>query len=324
MPKSSLPRFSASLPVTISTLPSLAARPKLFENLRRSVILATTLVVLGSADLSAQTKPGAQTTFQSTSASLRQRVQGTVEAPPANAVDSPDDRRCAWVSEDGRSVWSSTRANGTAEWANPDRLLTIRGVVRNITFSPDNKSIAFENLRNQIGLRQIGGLPPATWGFIVVYDLATRQISYVDPSFAIDTAPVWSGDGSQISFTRKLGKLPELHVTKPVPRPQQGVWTPPPIRTSEHFTLASLMAAPIVYAPQTSGDGRSIAYVSREATDRNIYFMRIGEPARRIANFAGDDGQELDELAGLTDRRCRCFCAWQCAKRSGRCSESRR
>lgn len=297
MLESSQPRSSAFSPAAILTLLPIAARSKLLVNLPQSVILATTFLALGRSDLSAQNKPSVQTTLQSTGASSRQRPQGAILSPPANAVNSPDGRRCAWVSEDGKSVWSSTRTNSTAEWAKPDRLLTIRGVVRNITFSPDNKSIAFENLRNQIGLRQIGGLPPATWGFIVVYDLAKRQISYVDPSFAIDTAPVWSGDGSQISFTRKLGNLPELHLAKPVPRPRQSVWTPPPMRPSEHFTLASLMAAPIVYAPQISGDGRSIAYVSREATDRNIYFMRIGEPARRIANFAGDDGQELDELA---------------------------
>src|ERR1700679_74643 len=211
MQKSFLSRSSAFFPATISTLSSVAARSKLFVNAHRMGILATTLLALANSYLLAQTTPGVQTTLQSTGASSRQRPQGSVLSPPANAVDSPDGTRCAWASEDGRSVWSSTRANSTAEWAKPDRLLTIRGVVRNITFSPDNKSIAFENLRNQIGLRQIGGLPPATWGFIVVYDLTTRQISFVDPSFAIDTEPVWSGDGSQISFIRKLGKLPEWH-----------------------------------------------------------------------------------------------------------------
>ncbi len=290
MPESSPVACSALSAISPAHLPSAVASSRK-ANLHCAAGFALALLVLAGSALSALTMP------RMASASPWQRQGRPAVAPPSSAVQSADGRRCAWVSEDGRSIWSATRATSSAEWAKPDRLLTIRGTVSHLTFSPDNKSLAFANLRNQIGLRQIGGLPPATWGYVVVYDIATRQLSYVDPSFAIDTDPVWASDSRQISFVRKLGALPEEHLTRAVPRPQAGLWTPPAQRPEERYTLASLMAAPIVYAPQIAGDGRSIAYAARESFDRTIYFMRIGEPARRIVDFSGDDGQELTALA---------------------------
>ncbi|HLX43759.1 MAG TPA: prolyl oligopeptidase family serine peptidase [Bryobacteraceae bacterium] len=117
----------------------------------------------------------------------------------------------------------------------------------------------------------------------------------MDPTFATDTDPVWSGDGRQISFLRKVEGLPDLRVTKSAPQPQ--AWRPSAATASERFSVASVLSAPIVAAPVSSGDGRSIAYGAREATERNIYFLRVGEPARRIANFPGDDGRKLSQVA---------------------------
>ena len=95
MRESSLPRSSAFSPAAILTLLPIAARSKLLVNLPRSVILATTFLALGRSDLSAQNKPSVQTTLQSTGASSRQRPQTAILSPPANAVNSPDGRRCA-------------------------------------------------------------------------------------------------------------------------------------------------------------------------------------------------------------------------------------
>jgi dipeptidyl aminopeptidase/acylaminoacyl peptidase len=209
---------------------------------------------------------------------------------PVGSIESPDGKRSAWVSEDGRSIWSATRANPTGDWSEPDRLLSIRGAVRNLAFSPDGGSLAFANPRSTKGTA-----PTDRWGFIAVYDFGTRRISYVDPTFATDTDPVWSSDGRQISFLRKVEGLPDLRVTKSAPHPQ--AWRPPPATASERFSVASVLSAPIVAVPVSSGDGRSIAYGAREATERNIYFLRVGELARRIANFPGDDGQELSQVA---------------------------
>lgn len=220
---------------------------------------------------------------------LRQQPAPTTTAQPATALVSPDGKRAVWVSEDGKSIWSATRPTATAAWSAPARQLTIRGTVRNLAFSPDSKRLAFENPR-------VGNGNPAdnTWGFIVVFDFATRRIAYVDPVFATDTSPSWSPDGRQISFVRTVGTLPGVRLTKPAPQPY--TWTPPPPRDGETFSLASVLALPFVYEPSASGDGRSIAYAAREGMSRNIYFMRVGEPARQVATF-GDDGQELTEVA---------------------------
>jgi dipeptidyl aminopeptidase/acylaminoacyl peptidase len=217
--------------------------------------------------------------------------QGDRRNPPPAAVLSPDGKRAVWVSEDARSVWGATRTSAMSAWSAEQRLLTIRGGVRNLVFSPDGKRIAFENPRP-------GLTPPPRgeqWGFIAVYEIEPRRITYVEPSFAVDSNPQWSADGTHISFTRTLGTLPPARLTKPLPSTAR--WSPPPARPSESFSLASVLAAPIVYEPQASGDRRAIAYAAREGVDRNIYFLRLGETPRRIVHFPGDDGQELTQLA---------------------------
>jgi dipeptidyl aminopeptidase/acylaminoacyl peptidase len=240
----------------------------------RRLAAACLCVTLSAATLLGQTPP-----------------QAVPSSPPASAVTSSDGRRSAWVSNDGRSVWSASRTSPAAGWDAPVRLLTIRGAVRNLVFSPDGKRLAFENPR--------GAATTATrndgWGFIAVFDLAARRISYVDPSFGIDTDPAWSRDGGQIAFLRTIGALPGVRLTKPVP--QLRTWSPPQARPSESFSLASVLAAPFVYTPSASGDGRAIAYASREGVSRNIYYLRLGEAARQIVSFPGDDGQELTDLA---------------------------
>lgn len=113
------------------------------------------------------------------------QVQTAVRPPATGAVESPDGRRTVWVPADGRSVMSATRATRTADWGAPDRLLTIRGAVKNLVFSPDNARLAFENPRTSNGTASTD-----KWAFIAVYDFATRQVSYVDPSFDLDS---WGG-----------------------------------------------------------------------------------------------------------------------------------
>ena len=220
-----------------------------------------------------------------------QQQPAVPSSPPPAAVISPDGKRSAWPSEDERSVWSATRAGATAAWSEPVRWLTIRGTVRNLVFSPDGKRLAFENLR--AGNTQ--ATAKDTWAFIAVYDITARRISYVDPQFGVDAEPKWSADGTQISFTRRLGQLPVTSLTRPVPSLR--AWTLPPARPGEMYSLASVLGLPFVYTPSAAGDGRSIAYASREGVHRNIYFLRLGEPARQIVNFPGDDGQELTQVA---------------------------
>jgi dipeptidyl aminopeptidase/acylaminoacyl peptidase len=215
--------------------------------------------------------------------------------PPANAVISPDGKRAVWASEDAKSAWSATRRSASREWREPERLLAIRGTVGDIVFSPDSRRIAFEN-------------PRGAHGFIAVYDIpagkspcppppSTRvcedRIRYVDPVFATDSDPVWSGDGRQITFLRHVDGIPDTQLTRPAPRPG---WTPPPGRPGDTYRFHDLLAAPISYTPVRSGDGRSLAYITWEATERAINFMRLGGPARRVVQYRGDDGIELSQV----------------------------
>ncbi|MFU8854902.1 S9 family peptidase [Micromonospora sp. SL1-18] len=209
-------------------------------------------------------------------------AQAAAPSPPPGAVLSPDGRQAAWVSDDAKSIWSETRANAKKDWRDPERLLSIRGTVGKLVFSPDSKQLAFEN-------------PRGDHGFIAVYDVKTDQIGYVDPSFGTDSAPAWAPSGRQISFVRSYPGIPDQSLTKPVP--SFGPWTPPPARANDVFTVADILQAPIAYGPEASGDGRSIAYITRAAYDRGIYFMRSGSPSHRIVNYPDDDGQELSQLA---------------------------
>lgn len=223
-------------------------------------------------------------------------VAAPVVRPPEGAALSADGLRTAWASADGRRLMSATRAGLGADWAAPDRLLTTRGKIGAVVFSPDGGSIAFENPRTW----RDNGAADDSWSLIAVYDIKTRQISFVDPSFDRDSDPAWSADGVSISFTRAVPGLPAKRLTRPVTRLRLGDWTPPPKRADERFTMASVLAAPYLYPLNGSDDGTAIAYVSREGKDRSVYFLRDGEAARRLVTYGGDDGQELSTAPALS------------------------
>ena len=254
----------------------------------RLAALAVGLIALAPATFAEVPPPPATPILPSWS-----RPPEKVVSPPASAAIAPDGRRAAWVADDHKSVLSATRATAGADWAAPERLLTTRGTVGKIVFSPDGNSIAYENPRTW----RDDGTPEDRWEFIGVYDISTRQISYVDASFDIDTDPVWTSDGQQISFTRHVAGLPDAALTRPVKRLQLVRWQPPPRRATEKFTMAAVIAAPFIYPPATAGDGRSLAYLTREARSRNVYFLRVGEAARRIAHYPDDDGRDLADVA---------------------------
>ncbi len=204
------------------------------------------------------------------------------QAPPPTAVISPDGKRAAWPGEDARQLWSATRASAAEEWRAPLRLLTIRGTVAKIAFSPDSKQIAFENRR------------ASTHGFIAVFDLPSNKILYVDPVFATDTDPAWTADG-QIRYVRRIPGVADQMLTKPAPQPDS--WRMPLPRPGDAYPIASALQAPIAYAPEPAADGRSVAYITWESTTRAINFMRLGESARRVVEYTADDGIELSQLA---------------------------
>jgi dipeptidyl-peptidase 4 len=59
-------------------------------------------------------------------------------------------------------------------------------------WSPDGRKIAFVSLRTD-------------HSFVVVYDVATRHISYMSPSVDFDSTPLWSTDSRSLVFVRRPG-----------------------------------------------------------------------------------------------------------------------
>jgi dipeptidyl aminopeptidase/acylaminoacyl peptidase len=212
--------------------------------------------------------------------------------PPATASLSPDGLRAVWAADDRRSLLSATRTGASADWSAPDRLLSTRGKIGKIVFSPDGRRIAYEDTRTWLD----NGAATDRWQFIGVYDLRTRQIGYVDPAFDLDSDPRWAADSTQITFTRSIDGLSASELTRAVPVPANGAWQPPPRRASERFTMAAILATPYIDPPAPSGDGLSLAYLTREAENRNVYFLRLGEKARRLVNYPDDDGRELSVI----------------------------
>lgn len=61
-----------------------------------------------------------------------------------------------------------------------------------LSWSPDGKKIAYVSYREDHSL-------------VVVYDMATRTVTYLSPSVDRDTSPVWSADSRQVIFVRQPG-----------------------------------------------------------------------------------------------------------------------
>ena len=148
--------------------------------------------------------------------------------PPASASLAPDGLRAAWASDDRRSLLCATRSGPSGDWTAPDRLLSTRGTIGRIVFSPDGRRIAYEDARTWLD----NGSAADRWQLIGVYDLGTRQIDYVDPAFDLDSDPRWSADSTRITFTRSIDGLSAAELTRAVPLPATGAWQPPRRRPS--------------------------------------------------------------------------------------------
>jgi dipeptidyl aminopeptidase/acylaminoacyl peptidase len=215
------------------------------------------------------------------------------KGPPESAVMSYNGLRAAWVDADGNSIITATRAKPGAAWSAATRLLSTRGTIRSLVFSPDDGSIAYENYRTW----KDDGSQDDAWQFIAVYDLKASRISYVDPSFETDREPNWSADGKSITFMRSVAGAAPRSLTKPVVRLQLSGWKPRPKQSSELFTLPAALGVPFIYPPVASGDGTALVFVTREGKARRVYFWRAGRRPRRLVDFPNDDGQELQSVA---------------------------
>lgn len=73
--------------------------------------------------------------------------------------------------------------------AKPETLIAVAASRSDVRWSPDGRKIAFVSQRRE-------------HAFVGVYDVATKSISYVDPSVDRDSFPTWSPDSKRIAFVR--------------------------------------------------------------------------------------------------------------------------
>ena len=245
---------------------------------------ATSPVVLASATLGA----------------LMFTLSAAAATPFERGTMSPDHLRLVWSLPGCHCLLGAQRNAPSAPWGAPAKLFEIRGGVEHLVFSPDGRRVAFENTRGDLTVNNKGdvslnGFDPAksySWSFIATYDFKTGRIDYVDPTFADDRAPSWSTSGREISFTRYI----DGQGAKPLTRKAPVVDAKTP-GTPQRGSLGSILAAPVVFQPAASSDGRVFVYGARGGRTRGIYLKADRQPARRLVSYGDDDGQELGDMA---------------------------
>ncbi len=96
---------------------------------------------------------------------------------------SPDGSRLIFL--DGHRIMSVAPGGHAA----PEPLLIDQGIVRSTSWSPDGRGLAFVSSRGSHSL-------------IGIYDVAAKTITWMAPSFDLDSSPAFSPDGSKVAFVR--------------------------------------------------------------------------------------------------------------------------
>jgi dipeptidyl aminopeptidase/acylaminoacyl peptidase len=114
-----------------------------------------------------------------------------------NPAVSPMGDRVAWIDED-QQVSSATLStkDGGRTWSagKAATLLSLRGSVSSLLWSPDGTRIALTNNRGD-------------HSYIAIYALGASNVTFAAPAFSSDQDPVWSPDGSKIAFVRLPGDI---------------------------------------------------------------------------------------------------------------------
>ena len=104
-----------------------------------------------------------------------------------------DGRSPAFSPGGGTLAYLSKGQVWTVKWddpaAKPAQMFFARGELGSLRWSPDGRRLAFVSGRGD-------------HGFIGVYDIAAKHLTYLDPSTQSDSEPVWSPDSRRVAFIR--------------------------------------------------------------------------------------------------------------------------
>ncbi len=100
---------------------------------------------------------------------------------------SPDGKTLTYLSKDG--IWMAPLAENAAK---PELMFHARGTPGAPVWSPNGRYVAFTSNRGD-------------HGFIGVYSVADKTITYLDPSTQTDRYPEWSPDSLRIAYVRTAG-----------------------------------------------------------------------------------------------------------------------
>jgi dipeptidyl aminopeptidase/acylaminoacyl peptidase len=96
---------------------------------------------------------------------------------------SPDGSRLIFLDK------NRVMAADPASEADAESLITDQGAIRSTLWSPDGSRVAFVSHRGEHSL-------------VGIYDVAAKTITWMTPSFDMDSSPAFSPDGSRIAFIR--------------------------------------------------------------------------------------------------------------------------
>ena len=113
---------------------------------------------------------------------------------------SPAGKTIAYVN--GGQVYTASLSDSNNK---PQKLFQARGSQGSIRWSPDGSKLVFVSNRGD-------------HSFIGIYNFASKQIAYPDPSADIDSDPVWSADGKLIAYVRR----PNVRVDVPFTPKREG------------------------------------------------------------------------------------------------------
>ena len=102
---------------------------------------------------------------------------------------APDGRSIAFMN--AGQVWLASLVDTLVK---PQVLFKVRGGVSALRWNPDGSKLAFVSIRGD-------------HSFIGIYDLASKTISFPDPSADQDQEPVWSPDGNWLAYVRTYKEL---------------------------------------------------------------------------------------------------------------------